>query len=156
VSKHPDDPDKAFELILLANDSFEGILKEYNPHVKLLGAVNRNMTTCYLDALLFAMFARLDSFEAMLFDHFADEPRKKLAACLRLWVNLLRTGRLITVELVRRLSTIQQSYTDSVRQNTFKMRLPSADGKAPPKCANRTPRRLSLSSLTLWSCRSLP
>lgn len=46
------------------------------------------------------MFARLDAFEAMLFDNFDDEPRKKLAAILRLWVNLLRTGRLIKVELV--------------------------------------------------------
>lgn len=69
----------------------------------MLGAVNRNMVTCYLDALLFAMFARLDSFEAVLFDNFNDEPRKKLAAVLRLWVNLLRTGRLITVELTKHL-----------------------------------------------------
>lgn len=66
----------------------------------MLGAINRNMVTCYLDALLFAMFARLDSFEAMLFDNFSDEPRKKLAGILRLWVNLLRTGRLIRVDLV--------------------------------------------------------
>ncbi|KAF2657457.1 cysteine proteinase [Lophiostoma macrostomum CBS 122681] len=103
VSKFPDSLDQAFDLLLLVNDSFEGILREYKPDVKLLGAVNRNMTTCYLDALLFAMFARLDSFEAMLFDHFTDEPRKKLAACLRLWVNLLRTGRLITVDLTKHL-----------------------------------------------------
>ena len=66
----------------------------------MLGAENRQNVTCYLDALLFAMFARLDSIEAMLFDSFTDEPRKKLAAMLRLWVNLLRTGKLITVDLV--------------------------------------------------------
>jgi hypothetical protein len=75
-------------------------LKDYDPKVEMLGAINRNMVTCYLDALLFAMFARLDSFEAMLFDNFNDEPRKKLAGVLRLWVNLLRTGRLIRVDLV--------------------------------------------------------
>lgn len=69
----------------------------------MLGAINRNMVTCYLDALLFAMFARLDSFEAMLYDEFSDEPRKKLAAILRIWVNLLRTGRLIRVDFTKRL-----------------------------------------------------
>jgi hypothetical protein len=96
----PDDLDEAYNLLVLANESFEGELKDYDPKVAMLGAINRNMVTCYLDALLFAMFARLDSFEAMLYDNFEDEPRKKLAAVLRLWVNLLRTGQLIRVELV--------------------------------------------------------
>jgi hypothetical protein len=99
---YPEDLDKAYDLLVLANESFEGELKDYNPDVTMLGAINRNMVTCYLDALLFAMFARLDSFEAMVYDEFSDEPRKKLAAILRLWVNLLRTGQLIRVELVSR------------------------------------------------------
>lgn len=98
---YPNDLDKAYDVLVLANDSFDGIVKDYDPNIKLVGAINRNMVTCYLDALLFAMFARLDSFEAMLFDNFNDEPRKKLAAILRLWVNFLRTGRLIKVEIVR-------------------------------------------------------
>ena len=68
------------------------------------------MVTCYLDALLFAMFARLDAFEAMLYDNFDDEPRKKLAAILRLWVNLLRTGQLIKVELVSLTGTTKDPY----------------------------------------------
>lgn len=97
---YPDDIDKAYDVLVLANESIEGELKDYDPNVNMVGAINRNMVTCYLDALLFAMFARLDSFEAMLYDNFDDEPRKKLAAVLRLWVNLLRTGRLIKVELV--------------------------------------------------------
>ncbi|KAL6706717.1 hypothetical protein ACN47E_005259 [Coniothyrium glycines] len=100
---YPHDLDKAYDLLVLANESIEGELKDYNPNVTMLGAVNRNMVTCYLDALLFAMFARLDSFEAMLYDNFDDEPRKKLAAVLRLWVNLLRTGQLIKVELTKHL-----------------------------------------------------
>jgi hypothetical protein len=41
----------------------------------------------------------------MLYDNFDDEPRKKLAAVLRFWVNLLRTGQLIKIELVRTLYT---------------------------------------------------
>lgn len=100
LSWWPDDLDKAYNLLVLANESLEGELKDYDPKVSMLGAINRNMVTCYLDALLFAMFARLDSFEAMVYDNFEDEPRRKLAAVLRLWVNLLRTGQLIRVELV--------------------------------------------------------
>ncbi|KAK3202369.1 hypothetical protein GRF29_161g930874 [Pseudopithomyces chartarum] len=99
----PDNLDEAYDLLVLANESLEGELKEFNPNVAMLGAINRNMVTCYLDALLFAMFARLDSFEAMLYDEFNDEPRKKLAAILRLWVNLLRTGRLIRVDFTKHL-----------------------------------------------------
>ncbi|CAE7007674.1 hypothetical protein PTNB73_00086 [Pyrenophora teres f. teres] len=99
----PDDLDRAYDLLVLANESLEGELKEYNPSVTMLGAINRNMVTCYLDALLFAMFARLDSFEAMLYDNFEDEPRKKLAAILRLWVNFLRSGQLIKVDLTKHL-----------------------------------------------------
>lgn len=85
---------------MLFEDTVEGLLKPFNPETKLLGAVNRQNVTCYLDALLFAMFARLDSFEAMLYNTFEDKPRKKLAGLLRLWVNMLRTGKLITVDIV--------------------------------------------------------
>lgn len=97
------DVEKAVELLVLFEDALEGILTPYNPRVKLLGAENREAVTCYLDALLFAMFARFDSFEAMLYDTFSDEPRKLLAAVLRLWVNMLRSGRLITVDIVQHL-----------------------------------------------------
>ncbi|KAF2175287.1 cysteine proteinase [Zopfia rhizophila CBS 207.26] len=103
LARHPNDLEAAYGLLILANDSFEGILKDFDPSVKMLGAENRNMVTCYLDALLFAMFARLDSFEAMLFDTLNDEPKKKLAGVLRLWVNMLRTGRLITVDITKHL-----------------------------------------------------
>ncbi|KAG9534063.1 hypothetical protein KCU79_g22363, partial [Aureobasidium melanogenum] len=84
--------DEAMRLLLLFEDTYEGLVKTYDPSTKLLGAENRNGVTCYLDALLFAMFARLDSFEAMLYNSFDDLPRKKLAGLLRLWVNMLRSG----------------------------------------------------------------
>ena len=100
---YPDDIDKAYNILVLANESIEGELKEYDTRLQMVGAINRNNVTCYLDALLFAMFARLDAFEAMLYDNFDDEPRKKLAAVLRIWVNMLRTGHLIKTELVRML-----------------------------------------------------
>ncbi|KAF2151298.1 cysteine proteinase [Myriangium duriaei CBS 260.36] len=93
--------DEAFRLCLLLEDTYEGLLKAYDPDTKLLGAVNREGVTCYLDALLFAMFARLDGFEAMLYNSLEDAPRKKLGGLLRLWVNMLRTGRLITVDVTK-------------------------------------------------------
>ncbi|KAK7190106.1 ubiquitin carboxyl-terminal hydrolase [Paraphaeosphaeria sporulosa] len=103
LSWSPDNVDEAYDLLILANETLEGELKEFDANITMLGAINRNMVTCYLDALLFAMFARMDSFEAMLYDEFNDEPRKKLAAILRLWVNFLRTGRLIRVDFTKRL-----------------------------------------------------
>ncbi|KAK4969886.1 hypothetical protein LTR66_011622 [Elasticomyces elasticus] len=97
------DSDEAFRLLLLLEHTREGLVKPYNPQTKLLGAENREGVTCYLDALLFAMFARLDSFEAMLYEIFEDAPRKRLAGVLRLWVNMLRTGKLITVDITKHL-----------------------------------------------------
>ena len=86
---------------MLLEESDEGIIKSYDPNIKLLGAVNREGVTCYLDALLFAMFARLGSFEAMLYKNLEDAPRERLATMLRLWVNMLRAGKLITTDMVR-------------------------------------------------------
>ncbi|MCJ1283017.1 hypothetical protein MMC26_002344 [Xylographa opegraphella] len=97
------DAGKAWDLLLLLEDSENFIVKDYNPDVKLLGAVNRHGTTCYLDATLFAIFARLESFEAILYNTFEDEPRKRLSTLLRLWVNVLRTGKLITTDITEQL-----------------------------------------------------
>ncbi|MCJ1434087.1 hypothetical protein MMC27_003453 [Xylographa pallens] len=97
------DAGKAWDLLLLLEDSENFIVKDYNPDVKLLGAVNRHGTTCYLDATLFAIFARLESFEAILYNIFEDEPRKRLSTLLRLWVNVLRTGKLITTDITEQL-----------------------------------------------------
>ena len=94
------DVEKAFDMLLIANDSIEGTIRGYSPNIKLLGAENRQKTTCYLDALLFAMFARLDCFEPILNNEFSDEPRRKLSVLLRIWVNMLRSGKLITTDIV--------------------------------------------------------
>lgn len=92
---------KASEVVDLLDKSESGIVESVQPSRTLLGAVNREGVTCYLDSLLFAMFAVLDSYEAMLHQSFDDEPRKRLALMLRIWVNLFRTGRLITADIVR-------------------------------------------------------
>lgn len=95
-----EDEDEALRLLLVLKDSIEGVVREYTPSIKLLGAENRAFVTCYLDALLFAMFARLDCFEPILYTSFDDEPRQKLVTLLRFWVNLLRSGKLITTDIV--------------------------------------------------------
>jgi hypothetical protein len=67
----------------------------------MVGAVNRSNVTCYIDSLLFAMFSRLDSFEVILSPESAtDHALKELATILRLWVNMLRSGKLITIDIV--------------------------------------------------------
>lgn len=95
------DPKEAIRLLSLYDDSVAGMLRPYDPTIKMLGAENREKTTCYLDSLLFAMFAKPDVFEAILFNTFDDEPRKRLVVVMRLFVNLLRTGRLVTSDIVR-------------------------------------------------------
>lgn len=101
LSKHADgDVDKALEMILLFQESVDGVIKPYDPTINMRGAENRQGVTCYLDALLFAMFARLGSFEPILYTKFEDEPRRRLSTLIRLWVNMLRTGKLIQTDIV--------------------------------------------------------
>lgn len=109
---------KAMELLLAVNDAMEGkVLPISNStgvsgerqYYKLQGADNRNMVTCYLDALLFAMFSRLESFEPMiqrpLPNHTGttafDTDKENLSVILRLYVNLLRSGKLITTDITK-------------------------------------------------------
>lgn len=93
------DIDKALDLLVLHQDSLSGAILPYNPNVHMLGAENRGNVTCYLDALLFAMFAKLEAFECMLKNEPSDEPQRNLAVLLRLWVNMLRSGKLIHIEM---------------------------------------------------------
>lgn len=97
------DTDKAFELLVLFQESVEGIVRPYNADVYMKGAENRAAVTCYLDSLLFAMFARLGSFEPILYTTFDDEPRRRLSTLIRLWVNMLRSGKLIQTDITKLL-----------------------------------------------------
>ncbi|KAI1153633.1 cysteine proteinase [Nemania diffusa] len=104
------DVDKAVEILELQQRSLQGDILSYNPAICMQGAENRGNVTCYLDALLFAMFAKLDAFECMLkADMSDDEPRKKLAVLLRLWVNMLRSGKLIETDMTEH---IQEALAD--------------------------------------------
>ncbi|KFG78763.1 ubiquitin hydrolase family protein [Metarhizium anisopliae] len=111
----PDDPEQTAEFIKLEQKSASGIILPYDPTVHMLGAENRGNVTCYLDSLLFAMFAKLDAFECMLKSTFpADDARLKLATLLRIWVNMLRSGKLIRTDLLICFKTklIQESLSD--------------------------------------------
>lgn len=96
--------DKAIEILLLHQRSINGVVLPYNPNVHMLGAENRSNVTCYLDALLFAMFAKLEAFECMLKNDLPDEPQRNLASLIRLWVNMLRSGKLIQTDMVQFLN----------------------------------------------------
>lgn len=95
------DPDKTIEFIHIEQESLSGTIMPYNPQVDMVGAENRGNVTCYLDSLLFSMFAKMDAFECILKANFPpDNPRSKLVNLLRIWVNMLRTGKLIKTDLV--------------------------------------------------------
>ena len=94
---------KALDLLMLFNDTISGVIRPFIPNEQMRGAENREKVTCYLDALLFAMFAKTTVFEAMIYHTFEDDERKKLVTMLRLWVNMLRSGRLITTDVTRKL-----------------------------------------------------
>lgn len=101
LSKYSEgDVDKAIDLIRLQQQAFSGILLPYNPDVEMVGAENREFVTCYLDALLFAMYAKLEAFDCMLKNEQLDENQRNLAALVRLWVNMLRSGKLIRTDMV--------------------------------------------------------
>ena len=91
---------KAYEMLILLKDAVEGKVYKYDPMIPMLGAENRSGVTCYLDTLLFSMFARLTSFEPILHTEFEDQPRRQLVTLLRLWVNMLRSGKLIRTDTV--------------------------------------------------------
>jgi hypothetical protein len=70
---------------------------------RILGAENRNGVTCYLDTLMFAMFARLESFEPMLYINKLGDDEKNLATMLRFYINMLRSGLLVTTDITKAL-----------------------------------------------------
>lgn len=69
--------------------------------IKLSGAENWENVMCYMDALLFSMFAKLDSFEPVLFllNQNSNPLAARLSALLRVYVNLLRLGNIITTDI---------------------------------------------------------
>lgn len=146
-SKHANgDLDKAFEMMVLFQESVEGIIKPYNPAIHMRGAENREFVTCYLDALLFAMFARLGSFEPILYTDFEDEHRRRLSTLIRLWVNMLRTGKFIQTDVVRYELSYIKTRANGCRLNICRKHSQSVAGKMPLSSSNRTLQKPSISS----------
>ncbi|KAF7558644.1 hypothetical protein G7046_g5524 [Stylonectria norvegica] len=104
------DPERTVQFIDIEQKSASGVVIPYDPNIEMVGAENRGNVTCYLDALLFAMFSKLTAFECMLNNEFPPEDsRHKLVTLLRLWVNMLRTGKLVHTDLT---ALIQDALAD--------------------------------------------
>ncbi|KAI9149238.1 hypothetical protein HJFPF1_11288 [Paramyrothecium foliicola] len=96
------DPLKTADFIDIEQKAAAGIITSYDPSVHMAGAENRGNVTCYLDALLFAMFCRMDAFECMLkVDFPPDDHKNTLVKLLRMWVNMLRSGKLIRTDMTK-------------------------------------------------------
>lgn len=106
TSSSAGDVKRAKQLLMILKDSLEGKVNVCKEDLALVGAENRESVTCYLDSLLFAMFARLSNFEGLLYGSPEDGPRNHLASLLRLWVNMLRGEKLITTDIVCLLSKL--------------------------------------------------
>lgn len=86
--------------------------------ITLVGAENWENVMCYLDALLFLMFAKLESFEPLLFllNQHANPLVNQLLGLLRVHVNLMRLGNQITTDLTMRLCEclMKLGYTEAM------------------------------------------
>lgn len=73
--------------------------------IQFVGAENWDNVLCYFDSLIFAMFANLDSFEPILFilNQHPDPLVTQLLGLLRVYVNLMRLGNLITTDITQRI-----------------------------------------------------
>ncbi|CAN3372460.1 hypothetical protein DIURU_005044 [Diutina rugosa] len=102
---------KAFHFIRFFQSANEGYFLTNSPidkrghAITYQGAENWENVMCYLDALLFAMFANMEAFEPILFISNAhiNSPNKRLvdqlSALLRVYTTLLRSGNLITTDV---------------------------------------------------------
>lgn len=118
------DPVKTYQLIRFYQLSDMGYFITNDGHertgapIELVGAENLENVMCYLDALLFLMFANLESFEPILFilNQHANPLVNQLLGLLRTYVNLMRLGNLITTDLTMRLCEclMKLGYTEAM------------------------------------------
>ncbi|CAJ0922878.1 2652_t:CDS:10 [Entrophospora sp. SA101] len=88
-------------------DAEEGLIADVKKGVIMTGSENDRSTSCYIDSLLFAMFARIQSFDGLLYMQAGETNAKILQTHLRLFVNRLRTGELINEYMVKVSSNIR-------------------------------------------------
>ncbi|KAH0609849.1 uncharacterized protein H6S33_012395 [Morchella sextelata] len=107
------DPDKALQVLIAIEDSKDGVVYDISSDVRMLGgAENNGGVTCFIDSLLFAMFGNMKAFEAMIYSpaNDIDDEAKKMAAHIRLFVNLSRKGTSVTTEIIGKL---QWAFSDA-------------------------------------------
>lgn len=104
---------KTFHLARFYQLSSEGLFLTNELYDKLgcsiqyVGAENWENVMCYLDALLYSMFANLESFEPILFiSNHENRYVNRLAGLLRVYVSLLRSGNLITTDITVRFCEV--------------------------------------------------
>lgn len=90
--------------LFLTNKDYD----RFGNKIELQGAENWDNVMCYFDSLIFAMFSNLESFEPILFISNQHENYlvNQLATLLRLYVSLLRAGKLITTDITIRICEI--------------------------------------------------
>lgn len=81
----------------------EGIMVDIQKDIVMLGCENDRMTSCYIDSVLFTMFARTQSFDGLLFVQAEGVNARVLQTHLRLFVNRLRSGKFINSYMIKQL-----------------------------------------------------
>ncbi|CAG8670716.1 33959_t:CDS:2, partial [Racocetra persica] len=81
----------------------DGLVSDIRKDVIMLGSENDRFTSCYIDSLMFAMFAKTRSFDGLLFIQPEGINVRTLQTNLRLFVNRLRKGKHINAYMVKQL-----------------------------------------------------
>ncbi|KAL7752690.1 hypothetical protein RI367_001692 [Sorochytrium milnesiophthora] len=97
--------DEAISYLEALSDAESGYLTPISTHVILRGIENSG-NTCYIDSLIFALFARMSAFDSLLTQDLAGDALpsvRRLQCALVMVVNRLRRGKLVVREEMRRL-----------------------------------------------------
>ncbi|KAG9299268.1 hypothetical protein G9A89_013916 [Geosiphon pyriformis] len=81
----------------------EGLVAEINKDVVMVGSENDRVTSCYIDSVLFAMFARMRAFDGLLVGEPKSPNASNLLVHLRLFVNRLRSGNFLNAQMIKQL-----------------------------------------------------
>lgn len=92
--------EKAHQILLVFHNSLSGVIYPYDPKITMLGAQNSRGVTCWLDSFLASLFTVPTQFQELLNNFYEDPLKQNLIQLIRLWVNLMRSGILIEVNIV--------------------------------------------------------
>ncbi|ATZ58724.1 hypothetical protein BCIN_16g04250 [Botrytis cinerea B05.10] len=95
--------EKAHQILLVFHNSLSGVIYPYDPKITMLGAQNSRGVTCWLDSFLASLFTVPTQFQELLNNFYEDPLKQNLIQLIRLWVNLMRSGILIEVNITERI-----------------------------------------------------